>query len=237
MQIFIRSKENDILSNNNFIKYDWNNSMPFIGLSLIVLFIILILILLFWKIIFLRNPSRSTPNSDNSIFSPADGKIIEILEFKGPHMNLHKGTKRFLGLIQTLTKDVAESGYIVSIFMSPLDVHYNRAPISGKVTKITHSNGKFLPVNTFEAGLVNEKAEIIISNNKITLKMIQIAGFIARRVITHVKKGDNVKAGEIVGLINLGSQVTLILPKSVIINVSKGDRVVAGETILAKINS
>jgi phosphatidylserine decarboxylase len=92
-------------------------------------------------------------------------------------------------------------------------------------------------VNSLEAGLVNEKSEIVIKGEHITLKMIQIAGFLARRVITHVKPDDLVKRGQVIGLINLGSQVTLIVPDAIQINIKKGDRVVAGETILAKINS
>ena len=193
------------------------------------------LLYLFWKVVFLRNPDRTTPHGD-FVIAPADGKIIEIFEYKDKKVELFKGGHEYLGHIHTLTNDVAKHGYIVSICMSPLDVHHNRAPITGAVQSVKHSNGKFLAVNTFEAGLVNEKAETIIEG-KIRVKMIQIAGFLARRVITNVKPGDKVSAGQLVGLINLGSQVTLVLPKSVTLKVSKGDRTVAGETILAKINS
>lgn len=205
--------------------------MIYIGISLLV---VAALLLLFWKVVFLRNPSRTTPPGEY-VIAPADGKVIEIFEFKGEDVTLFKGDKRLLGTIHTLTKDVATEGYIVSVFMSPMDVHINRAPISGTVKSVKHSDGKFLAVNTFEAGLVNEKAETIITG-KITVKMIQIAGFLARRVVTSVKPGDNVTAGQEVGLINLGSQVTMILPKSVTLQIKKGDRTIAGETILAKIN-
>jgi phosphatidylserine decarboxylase len=116
-----------------------------------------------------------------------------------------------------------------------MDVHINRAPITGTVDQVIHSAGKFLAVNTFEAGLVNEKAETTITGS-ITVKMIQIAGFLARRVVTNVQPGDVVTAGQEIGLINLGSQVTMILPKTVTLQVKKGDRTVAGESILAKIN-
>jgi len=208
--------------------------MPIISF---VIFGLIALILFFWKFIFLRNPNRLTPQEEDIIVSPADGKVIEILEYKDKHVKLFKGDHRYLGLINTLTNDVANNGYIISIFMSPLDVHHNRAPISGEVASVQHHDGKFLPVNTFDAGLVNEKAEIVISGDKITVKMIQIAGFLARRVITHVKPGDITERGAVVGLINLGSQVTLIVPANIQINIKKGDRVVAGETILAKINS
>lgn len=202
----------------------------------IILLVLALALLIFWKVVFLRNPSRSTPDDEHAVIAPADGKIIEIFEFSGNEVELYKGNHRILGLIKTLTSDIAESGYIISIFMSPMDVHRNRAPITGTVQSVKHSDGKFLAVNTFEAGLVNEKSETIIKG-VIKIKMIQIAGFLARRVVTSVKPGNKVTAGQLVGLINLGSQVTLVLPKSVMLKVSKGDRTVAGETILAKIYS
>ena len=206
----------------------------------ILLFFILIIplaFLFFWKVYFLRNPDRKIPDASNIVLAPADGKIIEIHEYTKSEVALLKGDKRYRGLIKTITEDVSPHGYLVSIFMSPLDVHMNRAPISGTVQSVKHSNGKFLAVNSFESGLVNEKTEIVIKNKQLAVKMIQIAGFLARRVVTHVKPGDAVAMGQIVGLINLGSQVTLVLPSSVKLKVSKGDRVVAGETIIAKINS
>lgn len=202
-----------------------------------VIFGFIAVILIFWKFIFLRNPKRTIPQEDNIIVSPADGRVIEIFEYKNNEVQLYKGEHRFLGLINTLTDDVSSNGYIISIFMSPLDVHHNRSPISGKVISVQHQDGKFLPVNTLEAGLVNEKAEILIAGDGITIKMIQIAGFLARRVITHVKPEVKVNRGQVIGLINLGSQVTLVLPSSIEIKIHKGDKVVAGETILAKINS
>lgn len=206
--------------------------MKIIGIILLAL---AALLFLFWKIVFLRNPKRNTPEGDDNVIAPADGKVIEVLEFTESEVKLFKGNSRLLGLIKTTTKDVATEGYIISVFMSPLDVHQNRAPIAGEVKSVKHSDGKFLAVNTFEAGLVNEKSETVIKG-KITVKMIQIAGFLARRVITNVHPGDKVEAGQHVGLINLGSQVTVVLPKNVTVQVYKGDRTVAGETILAKIN-
>ncbi|MDQ5886380.1 MAG: phosphatidylserine decarboxylase [Patescibacteria group bacterium] len=210
------------------------DKLPVISLILLVL---LGIILIFWKFIFLRNPKRNIPQAENIIVSPADGKVIAILEFKDKQVQLYKGDHRYLGLINTLTSDVSTDGYIISIFMSPMDVHHNRTPINGEVISVQHHDGKFLPVNSLEAGLVNEKSEIIIRGDTITLKMIQIAGFLARRVITHVKTGERVERGQVIGLINLGSQVTLIVPSNIQINIKQGDRVVAGETILAKINS
>ena len=190
--------------------------------------------MLFWKFIFLRNPNRTAPKGNN-IVSACDGTVIDIVEFDGKkEATFFKGNKRYLGIVKTLTKDVSKQGYIVSVFMTPLNVHYNRSPMEGKVLSVKHSNGKLLAVNTLQNGLVNEKTETIIEG-KIKIKVIQIAGFIARRIETFVKKGKNVKKGEVIGLINLGSQVTLILPKTVKISVKKGDKVRAGETIIAEI--
>ena len=127
-------------------------------------------VLFFWKVIFLRNPNRTTPEG-NYVIAPADGKVIEVFEFTGEDVHLFKGGKELLGNIYTLTKDVAKSGYIISVFMSPLDVHHNRAPIGGKVVSVKHSDGRFKAVNSFEAGLVNEKTETI-SKGPIKVKMI-----------------------------------------------------------------
>lgn len=210
--------------------------MLYVKYFLLVSLILTFSFIIFWKFYFLRSPNRTVPEEEDIVISPADGKIIEIFEYQHNNIQLYKGNSRLKGIIKTLTGDVSENGYVVSIFMSPFDVHYNRSPIRGTVRSIKHSNGKFLAVNTFDAGLVNEKTEILIEGD-IKIKMIQIAGFLARRIESSVTENEKVNAGQIVGLINLGSQVTLILPKSVMLKVNKGDRVVAGETVLAKINT
>lgn len=205
---------------------------------LILIFVIISLIVsfyAFWKLWFLRNPKRMIPKGKNLIICPADGKVLEIIKFDKEKIVFNKGNKRIFGQIKTLTSDVAKEGYMISIFMSPLDVHYNRCPIEGEIISVNHKNGKLLAVNTVSAGLENEKTEIIIKNNKFKIKVIQIAGFLARRIETFVQPKDNVKAGNIFGLINLGSQVTLILPKNVKINIKKGQKVKAGETIVGSI--
>lgn len=202
----------------------------------VVIVAFLLAVFLFWRVVFLRNPSRTAPGGNN-IVSPADGKVLDVIPFTKNSVTLFKGNHRLLGIIKTITHDIAPDGYIVSIFMSPLNVHYNRAPVAGKILSVVQTPGKFLPVNTVQAGLVNEKSEIIIENAHGRFKMIQIAGFLAKRIETYVKPGDVVKKGELVGLINLGSQVTMIIPKSVSVQVNKGDHVTAGETILAEINN
>ena len=209
--------------------------MGIIGYILIALLSLIILFMLFWKFVFLRNPDRIIPKGEDLIVSPCDGKVIDIVKFDGKNeIKFFKGNKQYLGIVKTLTGNVAKKGYIVSIFMNPLDVHYNRAPIGGKIVSVTHSDGKLLPVNTMENGFLNEKVETII-DGKIKINVIQIAGLIARRIEPFMKKGDKVKKGEIIGLINLGSQVTIIFPENVSFDIKKGDRVKAGTSIIARI--
>lgn len=208
--------------------------MNLITIILSTILSIVILFIFFWKVVFLRNPSRTIPKGNNLI-SPADGKVIEIIEYDGKKEAVFfKGNKKYLGIVKTITSDVAKKGYIISIFMNPLDVHYNRSPIDGKVINVKHTDGKLLPVNTIENGFLNEKVETLI-DGKIKVKVIQIAGLIARRIEPFMKKGDSVKKGQIIGLINLGSQVTMILPENIDITIKKGQKVKAGESIIAKL--
>jgi phosphatidylserine decarboxylase len=192
---------------------------------------VIILLIGFHKLVFLRDPERTAPKG-KVLVSPADGKVIQVLKVnKKEDLKVDKG---LLGKIFTATKDVSSSCYVISIFMNPLDVHYNRAPLAGKILKVTHTPGLFKPVMNFEAGLVNEKVEHLIESTEIgKYKVIQIAGFLARRIIPYTKVGEQVKKGEKIGLINLGSQATLIVPDTVDIKVSEGEKVIAGESVIA----
>lgn len=196
----------------------------------LAIIILLAIFALFWKFWFLRDPYREIPKGNN-IISPADGIILKIIEFNKEGIMIEKG---LFGKIHTMTRDIGGEGHIVSIFMSPLDVHVNRAPISGTVIYAKHYRGKFFNARNFEKSMQNERNEILIKNDKMKLKMIQIAGFLARRIECFVKDDQKVVKGQRVGLINLGSQVTLILPKDIIIKVKEGERVYAGESIIAE---
>ena len=191
------------------------------------------LIIVLFLINFYRDPRRDIP-AGNNIVSPADGKIIQILRIKESKVKIKKG---FLGKIETLTKGIAKECYVISIFMSPLNVHINRAPIDGKIVSIKHEKGKFFAAYDLKKSLMNEKNEIIIKNEKIgKVKVIQIAGFLARRIICSVKKNEKVNKGYRIGKIVLGSQVTLILSsKKVSIRVKKGQMVKAGSTMIADV--
>lgn len=189
---------------------------------------VLVLILIYWRFWFLRDPVRTIPEG-NSIISPADGRIIKVIEINQDKIQINKG---LLGRINTLAKDVKNAYYLVSIFMSPMDVHVQRAPVSGRIAAVTYSKGKFLAASSMRA-LLNEKNEILIEGLNNSIKVIQIAGFMARRIECFVNKGENVLKGQRIGRINLGSQVTLILPRNVDLKIKQGDRVRAGETIIA----
>jgi phosphatidylserine decarboxylase len=203
-----------------------------LGILLLIILSLVTLFLIFWKFWFLRDPVRRIPKGNN-IICPADGKVIKILDLenlKNDNIQIEKG---LFGKISTISSDVKNAGYLISIFMTPFDVHVQRAPIDGKVTKVKYSRGKFMAANSVNA-LYNENNEILIED-KMSVKVIQIAGFLARRIECFVKKDEDVLKGKKIGRINLGSQVTMIIPKKVDIKIKLGQKVKAGETIIANI--
>jgi len=195
-----------------------------------VLILLSILFVIFYKFYFLRDPERITPKGNN-VIAPADGVITLIKEFDKDNIDIEK---KYLGKVKSFTSDVSEKGYIVSIFMNVFDVHINRAPINGTVKYVKHSDGKFLNAIGLDSTFENENVQILIEDKDFKVKMIQIAGLLARRIVPFAKENDKVIKGQRIGLIKLGSQVTLILPESVDIQVKIGQKVKAGETIIAK---
>jgi|SRR5687767_13749401 len=158
--------------------------------------------------LFFRDPERLVPQSPGAIVSPADGKVMEVVAAEAQ-------TRR------------------ISIFLSVLDVHVNRAPYSGKVEKVVYTPGKFLAAYRREASLVNEANSITLQNNGREFLVRQIAGVIARRIVCRVKAGDVLEKGQRYGLIRFGSRIDLVLPHEAEIVVHVGDRVRGGETPLA----
>lgn len=201
------------------------------GWLLIIVFVVFILILLItlFLINFYRDPKRTIPK-DSNIVAPADGKVISILKVNRKNIRIRKG---ILGKIETFTSGISPQCYAISIFMSPFDVHINRAPVSGIIKSIKHTKGKFFEAYNLEKSLHNEKNEIIIENNALRVKVIQMAGFLARRIKCYVKKNQKINKGQKIGMIALGSQTMLIIPNGVDLKVNLNDRVKAGETILA----
>ena len=200
------------------------------GWLLIIIIILIILIFLF-LVNFYRDPARRIPKGNN-IVAPADGRIISIIKVNKKQVKARKG---IFGKIKTISSDVADECFAISIFMSPFDVHINRAPIAGWIKSIKHTRGRFFEAFNLERSLQNEKNEIIIENKKLKVKVIQIAGFLARRIKCYVKENQKINKGQKIGMIALGSQTMLIMPKGVVLKASLGQKVQAGKTILAVI--
>jgi phosphatidylserine decarboxylase len=174
-----------------------------------------------WICYFFRDPARATPQRDGLVISPADGRVSQIASaVPPPELELPS---------EPMTR--------ISIFMNVFDCHVNRAPIAGKVAKIAYTPGLFFNAELDKASEDNERNAILIENGKTKLIMVQIAGLIARRIVPFVKPGQEVFAGERVGLIRFGSRVDVYLPEGVAPLVAEGQTAIAGETVLADFGS
>ncbi len=163
---------------------------------------------------FFRNPKRKIPDLRNVILSPADGRIVHVGECDEDRFLKRKTIK-------------------VSIFMSLFDVHLNRTPISGKVIERNYLPGRFHVASVEKSSLLNEQNAIILeSEDRFKILLIQIAGFVARRIVCYAKAGDLLRKGEIFGLIRFGSRVDLYLPLEVKPIVRVGQHVKGGESII-----
>ncbi|MBT3406249.1 phosphatidylserine decarboxylase family protein [Candidatus Woesearchaeota archaeon] len=202
-------------------------------LNIILIIAILILVfLLFWKFYFLRNPDRITPEGNN-VVSPADGKVVRVLKINNDKI-IEKG---LLGKVKIVSEDVFKKGYLIAIMMTPLDVHYQRVPIDGEVIRKKYKSGNFHNVVRGAKSIRifdNERNEILMKTKIGRVKVVQIAGALARRISDFVKTNQNIKKGELLGLINLGSMVCLLLPEKVNLRVKEDEKVKAGETIIAE---
>ena len=176
-----------------------------------------------WIAVFFRDPVRTTPQADKLVVAPADGLVTMIArvppppELTGPN-----------GLVeQEMTR--------VSIFMSVFDVHINRSPVSGRVLRMAYVPGKFVNADLDKASEENERQHFLIAGEGFELGVTQIAGLVARRILTFVHEGDEVAAGQRIGMIRFGSRVDVYLPEGTAAKVLLGQRAVAGETVLAEI--
>lgn len=170
---------------------------------------IFLLVALFMAFFF-RDPKREPPSDPDIVVSPADGKVTRV--------------------------DAAESGTVVSIFLSPLDVHINRSPIPGKIVNVLYSPGKFLMATNEKASLVNEQNALTIQGEKITVVCKQIAGILARRIVCWKAAGDSLGLGERFGMIKFSSRTDLLLPANVKVTVKEGQRVRGGITVIGRIS-
>ena len=171
-------------------------------------------LLVFVFVFFFRDPERPLPADQSLVVSPADGLVMNV----GP-----AGADGPAGTWQQIT-----------IFLSPLDVHVNRAPVSGRVTRVAHKAGQFLPAYKPESGAVNEQSEVWVDHDGRTAVFRQVVGLLARRVVTRVVEGDTLVVGQRIGVMKFGSRMDVFLPTTLAVRVRKGDRVVAAETVLAQ---
>jgi phosphatidylserine decarboxylase len=175
-----------------------------------------------WCIFFFRDPERVIPVEENIIISPADGVVTRV-EFgvEAPD-DLGYGKQKFNK---------------ITVFLNVFNVHVNRVPISGTVAKVSYKPGKFLSANADEASVENERNSVVVKTARGTeIIFVQIAGLVARRIISDIKEGQEVKMGDRYGIIRFGSRADIFLPEDVAIKALVGQTMIGGETIIAKLN-
>ena len=202
-------------------------ALPFIGVALAIalawgtvgewLVAMPFFLLAGFFLFFFRDPDRLSPKDDDAVLSPADGRVL----VAGPA--------------------VAESSppgswQQVSIFLSPMDVHVNRIPASGRVTQVTFKAGRFLPAYRHDAGTANERSEVWIDHRGQTIVARQIVGMMARRVVCRVAAGADVHAGDRFGIMKFGSRMDVFVPPNATLTVALGEMVRGGETVIAMLH-
>jgi len=183
------------------------------------LILVAVSVLLFGFVLyFFRDPVRILPEGikDNDIVSPGDGKVMMIEEIEE----------------NTFLKSKAK---MIGIFLSPLNVHVNRIPVSGRVDYYQYIKGDYIMAFDHKSSQRNERTEIGITNPKFKILFKQIAGFIARRIVCSLRTGDTVKRGDKFGMIKFGSRVDVIMPVNAVVKVSVNQKVKGGKTILAEV--
>jgi phosphatidylserine decarboxylase len=199
---------------------------PFIGVTVCITVLVALVVNVYWAILpaivccffiyFFRNPPRRVIYDLNHVLSPADGKIMSIVEAQDDD---------YLG----------EIGTKVTIFLSPLDVHINRSPLAGTIKFQQYVCGRFRPAYKAMAAWENERHAIGIEAPNCRVLVTQIAGILARRIVSWVTLGTDLNQGELYGMIKFGSCTEIIMPQNVEILVSKGQKVRAGITVIGRI--
>jgi len=201
---------------------------PFIGTALVVTLLVGAGIGRYWAIppavltlffiFFFRSPARVVPTDPDVIVSPADGRVMAV---------------------ETATEELfmGEPCRKVTIFLSVFDVHVNRTPIAGEIKFRQYTVGGFRPAYQKTVGFENERHTIALVNERLTVVVTQIAGILARRIVSWKKLGDHLEKGELYGMIKFGSCTEVFLPQSVEVCVRKGDKVVGGETVIGRIGN
>src|SRR5437764_11113536 len=205
------------------------DGIPFVALPLVLALICLVLgfwlgwlwvmtllliLLAAFMAYFFRNPRRSIPLEPGIVVAAADGKVT---------------------IARQASADNPES--LVSIFLSPLDVHINRAPIEGQIVDVSYKKGQFVMATKEASRLLNEQNSLTIQGAELTIKCVQIAGVLARRIVCWKRRGERVKCGEQFGMIKFGSRTDVVMPSKVEVTVREGVHVRGGETIIGRIKS
>jgi len=188
----------------------WLLTGPLFGVPLLVLSCFLLF--------FFRDPDRRHDAPPSAVLSPADGRVM----VAGPP-----------------TGDATPPGQWqqVSVFLSPMDVHVNRIPVSGRVMRVEYHPGRFLPAYKKESGDLNERSEVTIDHAGQAIVVRQIVGVLARRVVCRTREGLDVKAGERYGVMKFGSRMDVFVPVDATLHVRVGDTVVGGVTVIATLTS
>jgi phosphatidylserine decarboxylase len=169
-----------------------------------------------WIAYFFRDPERTGQRGGGLVIAPADGRIVMITEVDEPAF-LHGKALR------------------ISIFMNVFNVHVNRYPVSGTVRFVHYNPGKFLNAATDKSSLENEQMSVGIEDGSLRVLVRQIAGLVARRIVTYSREGDQVEQGERMGIIKFGSRVDVFLPTSATATVSVGETTLAGASVIARL--
>jgi len=176
------------------------------------------LILAAFFLFFFRDPDRQVPGGSNLVVSPADARIMVAGDV--PWAGAPKGEWK-----------------VISMFLSPIDVHVNRTPVAGRVSHVEYHPGKFLPAYKTEAGELNEWTEVWFDRPGGPVVVRQIVGVLARRIVCRLQQGDRVTAGQRFGVMKFGSRMDVFLPTDAELRVAVGEHVVGGETVLARLRS
>lgn len=173
-------------------------------------------VLVIWVAYFFRDPERSGPRGDQLVISPADGRVIDVREVDEPTFINGRAIR-------------------ISVFMNVFNVHVNRYPVSGRVAYLQYSPGRFLNAAVEKASLENEQMSVGVQGVRHKVLFRQIAGLVARRIVTYSRVGDDAAQGERMGLIRFGSRVDVFVPVGSTVKVQLGEKPVAGTTVLAEL--
>ena len=169
-----------------------------------------------FTIYFFRDPDRKISLDSSAILSPADGRVVSINTIND--------------------SDIGKSSQVISVFLSLFDVHAFRYPFNGEIKRVSHKKGKFIAAFNHNASEVNEQIEIVIDASNLTIKIKQIAGLVARRILCYAKPNQIIEKGTRMGFIRFGSRADIVVPSNVNVCINIGEKVKAGESAIARIN-